>query len=98
MTGLGTSTGPQIANERQVARDLAWTFVARGARVVPPGAAGSRFIECRGNLPRMEPKESRAQRWQWTGSNCISCVPETSAGPGLFSYVSQEISVLLKVV
>lgn len=36
MTGLGTSTGPQIANERQAAQDLGRTSVARVARECCP--------------------------------------------------------------
>lgn len=48
--------------------------------------------------PKMEPQENRAKDGYRLDSYHITCVPEMSAIPGLFSYVSQDISVLLKTV
>lgn len=97
MTGLGMGTGPKIAKESEV-QDFGRTSVARVTWVMVLAAVGSHFITSRENLPRMEPKESRAERRPQTGSHYITCIPETSTNPGLFTYVSQDISVSLKTV
>lgn len=97
MPALRMGAGPKVVSESE-AWDFGWTSVARVIWEMVSGAVGSHFIVPGGSLPRMEPKESRAKRWPQTGPSYITCIPKTSPHPGPFSYVSQDISVLLKTV
>lgn len=97
MPALGMGAGPNVSSESG-AWDFGWTSVARVIWEMVSGAVGSHFVVSGRNMPRMEPKASRAKRWPQTGSSHTTCIPETGPNPEPFSYVSQNISVLLKTV